>query len=101
MGVSLAHLTAIVVPIVGAALWQRLGYQFPFLFGTIFIFISLSLTQKIDIPKQRIAGAPLPRELRHEAEEEIDADAPFLPVDSGPVVGPLATIGLAREETER
>ena len=61
MGVSLAHLTAIVVPIVGAALWQRLGYQFPFLFGTIFIFISLWLTQKIDIPKQRIAGAPLPR----------------------------------------
>ena len=60
MGVSLAHLTAVVVPIVGAALWQRLGYQFPFLFGTIFIFISLWLTQKIDIPKQRIAGAPLP-----------------------------------------
>ena len=34
MGVSLAHLTAMVVPIIGAALWQRLGYQFPFLFGT-------------------------------------------------------------------
>ena len=79
MGVSLAHLTAVVVPIVGAALWQRLGYQFPFLFGTVFIFISLWLTQKIDIPKQRIAGAPLPPELRHEAEEEIDADAPALP----------------------
>jgi hypothetical protein len=38
--------------------------------------------------------------MRHEAEEEIDADAPLLPVDSGPVVGPLATIGLAREDTE-
>ncbi len=101
MGVSLAHLTAVVVPIVGAALWQRLGYQFPFLFGTIFIFISLWLTQKIDIPKQRIAGAPLPPELRHEAEEEIDADAQVLPVDSGPVVGPLATLGLAREDAER
>ena len=57
MGVSLAHLTAIVVPIIGATLWARLGYQFPFLFGTIFIFISLWLTQKIDIPKQRIAGS--------------------------------------------
>jgi hypothetical protein len=97
MGVSLAHLTAIVVPIVGATLWERLGYQFPFLFGTIFIFISLWLTQKIDIPKQRIAGAPLPFELQHEAEVEIDADAQVLPVDAGPVVGPLATIGLARE----
>ena len=98
MGVSLAHLTAIVVPIVGATLWERLGYQFPFLFGTVFIFISLWLTQKIDIPKQRIAGAPLPPELQHEAEEEIAADAPPLPFDSGPVAGPLATAALARQD---
>ncbi len=56
MGVSLAHLTAIVVPIVGAALWSRLGYQFPFLFGTVFCIASLYLTQKIDVDKQRIAG---------------------------------------------
>jgi hypothetical protein len=98
MGVSLAHLTAIVVPVVGAALWARLGYQFPFLFGTVFIFISLWLTQKIDISKQRIAGAPLPDELRHEAEREIDADAPPLPGDDVSVVSPLATIGIANEE---
>jgi MFS family permease len=98
MGVSLAHLTAIVVPIIGAALWQRLGYQFPFLFGTVFIFISLWLTQKIDVERQRIAGAPLPGEMRTEAEREIEADAPPFPEDSGPVVSPLATIGLAREE---
>ena len=57
MGVSLSHLTAIVVPIFGAALWDRLGYQFPFLFGTIFIFLSLYSTQKIDVKRQRIAGA--------------------------------------------
>ncbi len=56
MGVSLAHLTAIVVPVVGAALWSRLGYQFPFLFGTIFCVLSLYLTQKIDVPRQRIEG---------------------------------------------
>ncbi|MGH2616900.1 MAG: hypothetical protein ACRDJC_16835, partial [Thermomicrobiales bacterium] len=88
----------IVVPIVGAALWERLGYQFPFLFGTVFIFISLWLTQKIDIPRQRIAGAPLPAELRHEAEEEIDADAEVLPFGAGPVVSPLATAGLATKD---
>ncbi len=98
MGVSLAHLTAIVVPIIGAALWQRLGYQFPFLFGTVFIFISLWLTQKIDIPKQRIAGATLPYEVSHEAEREIEADAPPLPNDDVSVVSPLATLGLAKEE---
>ncbi len=55
MGVSLAHLTAIIVPIIGAALWARLGYQFPFLFGTVFCILSLYLTQKIDIPRQQIA----------------------------------------------
>ena len=101
MGVSLAHLTAIVVPIIGAALWARLGYQFPFLFGTVFIFLSLWLTQKIDVPRQRIAGAPLPAALRHEAEREIEADAPPLPGDSPSVVGPLATIGIAREGENR
>lgn len=56
MGVSLAHLTAIVVPIIGAALWSRLGYQFPFLFGTVFCILSLYLTQKIDVPSQRIVN---------------------------------------------
>jgi len=57
MGVSLAHLTAIVVPVVGAALWEQLGYQFPFLFGTVFIFVSLWLTRRIDIERQRVPGA--------------------------------------------
>jgi MFS family permease len=52
MGVSLAHLTAVVVPIVGAALWSRLGYQFPFLFGAVFVIISLILTQRIDPDRQ-------------------------------------------------
>jgi hypothetical protein len=98
MGISLAHLTAIVVPIIGAALWQRLGYQFPFLFGTVFIFISLWLTQKIDIPKQRIAGAPGWVDTRHDAEEEIEAEGEVLPIDSSPVASPMATVALAREE---
>ncbi len=52
MGVSLAHLTAVIVPIIGAALWSRLGYQFPFLFGTVFVIISLILTQRIDPERQ-------------------------------------------------
>jgi hypothetical protein len=59
MGVSLAHLTAIVVPIIGATLWDTLGYRFPFLFGTIFVFGSLYFTQKIDVDKQRAVGAPV------------------------------------------
>lgn len=55
MGVSLAHVTAFVVPVIGAMMWNRYGYQFPFLFGTIFIFMSLWFTQKIDPDSQRIA----------------------------------------------
>jgi predicted MFS family arabinose efflux permease len=54
MGVSLAHLTAVVVPVFGAALWDTLGYRFPFLFGTLFVLASLYFTQKIDVEKQRV-----------------------------------------------
>lgn len=60
MGVSLSHMTAIVVPVVAASLWDKLGYQFPFLFGTIFIFGSLILTRKIDVAKQRWDAQPQP-----------------------------------------
>ncbi|MCC6314006.1 MAG: MFS transporter [Thermomicrobiales bacterium] len=99
MGVSLSHLTAIVVPVIGATLWNRLGYQFPFLFGTVFIFISLWLTQKIDVDKQRITGAPLPATLRHASEEEIEADAPTLPgPGDGVIVQPVAAEGLVEAD---
>ncbi len=54
MGVSLAHVTAIAVPIIGATLWDTLGYRFPFIFGTVFVFASLYFTQKIDVDKQRV-----------------------------------------------
>jgi hypothetical protein len=59
MGISLAHLTAIVVPVVAATLWDKLGYQFPFVFGTVFIFGSLYLTRKIDVARQRWDAEPL------------------------------------------
>ncbi len=73
MGISLAHLTAIVVPIVGAALWTRLGYQFPFLFGTVFVLISILLTQRIDIARQRVPGAPPAPALAHAGERTLDS----------------------------
>jgi len=56
MGVSLSHVTAIVVPVVGAALWKQLGYQFPFLFGTVFVVLSLIATQKINKSKEELAA---------------------------------------------
>jgi MFS family permease len=71
VGVSLAHLTAVAVPIVGSALWARLGYQFPFLFGTAFIFVSLWLTQRIDVERQRVPGAPGAPAVAHVAERTL------------------------------
>ena len=101
MGVSLAHLTAVVVPVIGAALWERLGYQFPFLFGTTFIFISLWLTQKIDVARQRVPGAPPLASELDMAEEEMSAEAPPLPGQTdGQVANPAATVGLADEQYE-
>ena len=99
MGVSLAHLTAVVVPIVGATLWSRLGYQFPFLFGTLFIFGSLWLTQRIDVPKQRVPGAPpLASELAI-AAAEMAAEPPALPGQmDGRIADPAATVGLVDKQ---
>lgn len=59
MGVSWAHVAAVAVPVFGAALWTQLGYQFPFLFGTAFVLLSIYYTQKIDIPRQRVAQPEL------------------------------------------
>jgi predicted MFS family arabinose efflux permease len=101
MGVSLAHLTAVVVPIIGAALWQRLGYQFPFLFGTVFIFISLWLTQRIDVAKQRVPGAPPLSADMEMAQDEMAADGALLPGESdGQVIEPVAVCGLTDDERE-
>lgn len=98
MGVSLAHATAIVVPIIGAALWDQLGYQFPFLFGTIFIFISIWLTQKIDVAKQRVPGSPLPAGMTHEAEREIDIEVPTLPMEEDGQIGDTGAIAEAADD---
>lgn len=80
VGVSLAHLTAVVVPVIGAALWERLGYQFPFLFGTAFIFVSLWLTQRIDVDRQRVPGSPSWPEARHAAERALAEPLSNLPL---------------------
>ena len=89
MGISLAHLTAIVVPIVGAALWTRLGYQFPFLFGTLFVLLSIALTQKIDVARQRVPGAQPAPTTAHAAERTLEtAPTPTPTADLARIAGP-------------
>lgn len=58
MGVSWAHVAAVAVPVAGAALWTQLGYQFPFLFGTAFVLLSIYFTQRIDVVKQKMPELP-------------------------------------------
>jgi len=89
VGVSLAHATAVVVPLVGAALWARLGYQFPFLFGTAFIFVSLWLTRKIDVERQRVRDADGPAA----SEGERTMEAAGAPAEAGVRLRPTGPIG--------
>jgi len=57
MGVSVMHVSAVVVPITGSLLWQFFGYQMVFLLGFAFIVMSLVATQFIQVPG--LAGARL------------------------------------------
>ncbi len=50
MGVSMMHVAAVIVPIVGSLLWQSFGYQMTFLFGFVFIVVSVVATQYIRVP---------------------------------------------------
>ncbi len=50
MGVSVMHVSAVVVPITGSLLWAAFGYQVVFLLGFGFILLSLFATQLIRVP---------------------------------------------------
>ena len=45
MGVSTSHIASVAIPITGGLLWQAFGYELPFLFGTLFVILSLIFTQ--------------------------------------------------------
>jgi len=57
MGVSMMHVAAVVVPITGSLLWQVFGYQMVFLFGFVFIALSVVATQFLRVPG--LAPVPL------------------------------------------
>ena len=50
---TINHIAAIVVPIVGGAVWEMFGSQVPFLAGAGIVVISLVLTQFMRVPKQQ------------------------------------------------
>lgn len=55
MGVTLLHITAIVVPVMAGVILNFVGYQVPFLIASGFAFIGIFVTLRLDPPRQRCA----------------------------------------------
>ena len=51
MGVTVNHLAAVAVPLVGGILWVKSGYQYTFVGGALVVMISLMLVQKMRCAK--------------------------------------------------
>jgi len=59
MGLTTMHISAVVLPPLGGVLWERYGFQLPFLLGAAFILCSVLATQRIpDREATQPAGAP-------------------------------------------
>lgn len=50
MGVSVNHTAAVLVPLIGGALWSKLGYQATFLGGSVVVAISVIAVLRMQIP---------------------------------------------------
>lgn len=57
MGVTMMHAAAVVVPIIGGMLWQAFGYQISFVFGAIFVVMSVAFTQVMRTPAMKAVEA--------------------------------------------
>jgi MFS family permease len=50
LGMTINHMAAVVIPIVGGSIWALIGSQYTFLFGVLVALLSLWLTQYMRIP---------------------------------------------------
>ena len=51
MGMTTMHISAMIVPILGGMLWERFGFQLPFLVGAGFIVLSILVSRRIPARK--------------------------------------------------
>lgn len=58
MGVAVNHVAAVTMPLVGGVLWDRLGYQWPFLVGAA--AAAASVLVALRVPRHLPAEAPAP-----------------------------------------
>jgi predicted MFS family arabinose efflux permease len=57
MGQTIEHIAAVVVPVLGGTVWELFGSQAPFLAGVGIVLVSLTLTQFMRTPPERVAVA--------------------------------------------
>jgi predicted MFS family arabinose efflux permease len=50
LGMTINHMAAVVIPIVGGSIWALIGSQYTFLFGVLVALLSLWLTQYMRLP---------------------------------------------------
>jgi predicted MFS family arabinose efflux permease len=55
---TMNHLSAVIVPVVGGAIWVALGSQAPFLFGVAIVLVALLLAQFMRVPPAAPQPAP-------------------------------------------
>lgn len=55
VGQTIEHIAAVVVPVMGGIVWERFGSQAPFLVGVGIVLVSLTLTQFMRTPSERVA----------------------------------------------
>ncbi len=54
MGVTVNHIAAVLMPLVGGILWERFGYQTMFVLGASIVLISIFFANKIKAKEERI-----------------------------------------------
>jgi MFS family permease len=57
MGQTMNHIAAVIIPVVGGAVWITLGPQYTFLAGVVIVLVALGLTQLMRVPPARAAPA--------------------------------------------
>jgi predicted MFS family arabinose efflux permease len=55
VGQTIEHIAAVVVPVMGGTVWELYGSQAPFLVGVGIVLVSLTLTQFMCTPSERVA----------------------------------------------
>ncbi|MBC7319909.1 MFS transporter [bacterium] len=52
MGVTVNHIAAVTMPIVGGILWERFNYQIMFLLGALIVLISITMASRIKLEEK-------------------------------------------------